>query len=633
MCGIVGFFNCGNEHGLTKATNIVSHRGPDDVGIKWFENFNSGLGHRRLSIIDLSASGHQPMAEPNTGLWICYNGEIYNYLEVKEELKRLGHVFKTGSDTEVILKAYMQWEDECLAKFNGMFSFIIYNEKENSAFIVRDRVGIKPLYYYSVNNSLIVASEIKSILESGEYTRAVDYDAILTPIHYQVTPFTGFKNIKKLPPGHFIKFERGKPEIKQYWKINPKEDKSISESEAIEQFDFLLTDSVKLQMTADVPVGVMLSGGLDSSIISALMVKNTDYKINSFTIKFLEKDLKLQGNVDDSFYAKLIARELGFQHNEIVLEPDVVNLLPKMIYHLDEPLADPSAISTYLISKAARDSGIKVLLNGMGGDEIHSGYRNHLACLHGDIYQRFLPKVIRSFLERQSKKIAESNTQKSFKYKRWVKRFLEFASLPQLERYLASANYARTAETFSEYFTNPHLDFYSTIYYKKHRSFFDDNEVSYLTKMCLNDTRIYMPDHNLTYSDKASMAASIESRPPLTDHRMIEFLFKLPTKYRINGLTQKYLLKKVSEKYLSKNIIYRPKAPFSAPLRGWLKNELKDMVYDLLSERRIKNRGVYNYKYVQSLIKDNESGLMDNSSIIFRLMVNELWFKTFFDNQ
>jgi asparagine synthase (glutamine-hydrolysing) len=628
MCGIVGYFNCGNRQELNAALLSMIHRGPDDSGFQWFDENNCGLGHRRLSIIDLSENGHQPMFHRESGNWILFNGEIFNYNEIRENLTALGCIFRTGSDTEVILWAYYMWGKDCLDRFNGMFSFLIYNEHSSEVFAARDRLGIKPFYYYAGHEKLIIASELKAILACSDYVKEPDFDAIHTPVHFQITPGTGFKGIYKLPPGYFLEWKQRKLKLVKYWEIIPVE-KAINSLEAQEILDGLLQDSVRLQMVADVPVGVLLSGGLDSSIISALMLKNTNGPISSFTIKFKEKDLKQQGNVNDAYYAKKLARQFGFVHHEIEIEPDIIGLVPKMVWHLEEPIADPAAINTYLISKEARDRNIIVLLSGMGGDEVFGGYRAQLACLKADIYNQYLPAFARSLINKGLNHIPQSTSKRNLKYLRWIKQFSSFASLPRFERYLAASNSSLREGNFNAYYLNAG-SFRESFYYKRQKELFYENELSYLTQICLNDTRVYLPDHNLAYSDKASMAASVESRPPLIDHRIVEFMFSLPPEFRINKNIQKYLLKKVSEKYLPEEIIKRPKAPFSAPLRGWLKNELKEYVGDILSYDSIKRRGVYNPDYVIKLIQENDRGLQDHSQLIWRLVINETWFRTFF---
>ncbi|MEO6304401.1 MAG: asparagine synthase (glutamine-hydrolyzing) [Bacteroidia bacterium] len=631
MCGIVGFINCGSKQELAEGVMALKHRGPDSDSVKWFDATNSGLGHARLSIIDLSESGNQPMYDKNTGSWIVFNGEIYNYKDIKLELEKLGYTFSSGSDTEVVLNAYHKWKEGCLEKFNGMFAFCIYDPEKKETFIARDRLGVKPLYYLHQNNGLAFSSEIKSILQLKEYVREPDLAAIQTPVHFQITPYTGFKNIYKLPAGHFIKFN-GANEfvVKKYWDITISETIS-DEKSAAEELDYLINDAVKLNLVSDIPVGVMLSGGLDSSILAALMQKQMTQALNSFTIKFEKKDLKLQGNVDDSYYAKLMADKFGFKHHELIIKPNITELLPKMVYHLDEPIADPSAINTYLIAKAAKEQGISVLLTGMGADEVFGGYRAHLACLKAETYQKYTPKFARDVMQNLVSKLPESNSKRNFKYIRWVKRFLEVASLDQFQRHISIMNTGLRDDTFNKYFVNagPYKESY---YYQLQKQKFNEAQGSYLTKMCYCDSKIYMADHNLTYSDKAMMAAGVEGRPTLIDHRIVELMFKVKPELRIKGNTQKYLLKKVSEKYIPHEIIYRPKAPFSAPMRGWLKNELKEMVNDILSYETIKARGVFNPEYVQKLISNNQKGIEDNSQLIWRLMVNEIWFKTFFKN-
>jgi len=629
MCGIVGFINCGNKKELDLAVKSINHRGPDVQKSVWFQTKNCGLGHTRLKIIDLSDYSNQPMFDKYSNNWIVYNGEIYNYIEIRSELRNIGWNFITSSDTEVVLKAYIQWGKDAISKFNGMFSFAIFNEKSKEVFLCRDRLGIKPIYYYHENEKLIFASEIKSILKCSDYQKEPDYYSLFTPVHFQASPYTGFKNILKLEAGHILTFKDGFININKYWDIIPCEN-IVSFNDAFEELDYLLNDSIKRQMVSDVPIGSLLSGGLDSSIISVLMQKYLNQSLNTFTIKFKKEDLKRQGNVDDSHYAKILAEQYGFNHHEILIEPDIANLLSKLIWHLDEPISDPASINSYLISKEANKKGIKVLLSGMGADEVFGGYRYYLACLKADYYQKF-PSFFRSQLEHFVEKLKNKNINKDNKYIRWIKVFLNVASLPELDRALQIKNSALSPHSFNDFFINEY-SYYNTIYYNREKSIFNMYpQLTYLTKLCLCDSKTYLTDHNLTYSDKSIMAASVEGRPPLIDHRIVELMFKLPSKYRIKGNIQKYLLKKVAEKYLPKQIIYRPKAPFSAPLRGWLKNELSEMVQDILSYQSLKNRGIYNPKYVQKIIVENNQGFKDNSQLLWRLMVNELWFRTFFD--
>jgi asparagine synthase (glutamine-hydrolysing) len=447
---------------------------------------------------------------------------------------------------------------------------------------------------------------------------------------YQISPNTGFRNIYKLEPGTYMIFKDGRLSKKKYWEINPSE-KGISKKKAVEELDDLLNSAVTRQMIADVPIGALLSGGLDSSIIVALMSKNTNNCINTFTIKYLEKDQKFEKMPDDSKYAKKVAHLFHCTHREFEIEPDVVNLLPKIMWHLDEPLADPAAINTYIIAKCARENGIYVLLNGMGGDEVFGGYRKQLACLLADHYQAFIPEFLQDLIQKSVNRLPVATRKGGIRTIRWAKRFLSIARLPQRERYFITNLYS--PEEFQVLFSGGRLgggDYWSTNFIRSQLDIFGTNNLSYLTKMCLCDTQVYLPDHNLTYSDKCMSAVGVEGRPPLTDHRIVEFMFSVPPAYRINGITQKYLLKKVAEKYLPKDIIYRPKAPFGSPLRAWIRGPLKEMIDDYLSPDTLKGRGIYNPAFVWKKIENDRNGMEDNAHLVWTLLCVEIWMRTFF---
>lgn len=629
MCGITGIINGGNAELLARMSDIIAHRGPDDAGLKWFAESSSGLAQRRLSIIDLSPGGHQPMCNETGDLWIVFNGEIYNYKELGEEVVAKGVRLRSTSDTEILLYAYHLWGEACLDKLNGMFAFVIYDSRKRKLFAARDRLGIKPFYYHFENGCLVFASEIKALLNSTLVPKRPDLSALHTPARFQVSPWTGFQDVLKLPPAHCMTLEDGKLSVREYWTLKPTE-LPASEASLIEQLDALLSDSVRLQMRADVPVGVFLSGGLDSSIVSALMRVNTEQTIHSFTIKFSAEDQKFEQMTPDEVYARQVAKQFNFTYHEFEIKPQVEELLPKMVWHLDEPLSDPAAINTYLISKAARDLNIVVLLNGMGGDEIFGGYRKHLACLTAETYQAVVPRAVRRIVQYAADHIPVATASRGLKQIRWGKRFLSFAEAPRSDRYLMS-DLSVAPTQFSQMFAS-HMSYYDSHFFKAQAKRFNGNGLSYLTQMCWNDTLVFLPEHNLTYSDKASMAASIEGRPPLTDHRIVEFMFAVAPRERIHRMTQKYLLKKVSEKYLPKNIIYRPKAPFASPLRSWVRGPLSPMVADLLSESALRSRGLYDPAYVAGLIARDKSGLEDNSYQIWTLLTNEIWFRTFFQN-
>jgi asparagine synthase (glutamine-hydrolysing) len=628
MCGIAGIVGIPDRSAIERMTGLLAHRGPDDSGSWVSEEHGVALGHRRLSIIDLTPGGHQPMSNHSGNLWITFNGEIYNYRDLRSELVGKGYPFRSESDTEVLLAAYETWGERCLNKLNGMFAFAIYDCSKRRLFAARDRVGIKPFYYWYKDGVLVFASEIKAILAYDRVEKRPDYAALRTPVRFQVSPFTGFQDITKLPPGHFLTLEKGRLSERSYWDISVTENNRITESEAIEQLDTLLNDAVRLQMVADVPVGLFLSGGLDSSLIGALMRKRAKQDIHAFTIRFSDADQRFERMPDDSLFARRVAKQFGFQYHEFEIEPRIDELLPNMVWHLDEPLSDPAAINTFIISQAARDRGMIVLLNGMGGDEVFGGYRKHLACLRADPYFRMLPNTVKRLVVSIVAGLPMSNNKRGFRSIRWIKRFLSFAGLPEFERYIAS-DLSLSQEQYKALFGDE-TKYADSVFYKAQKSVFESAQASYLTKMCLNDTKYFLPEHNLTYSDKASMAVGVESRPPLTDHRIVELMFSLPTEYRIRGNKQKFLLKKVAERYLPNSIVHRPKAAFGSPLRSWIKGPLAPLVDELLSSNNIKRHGLYNPGYVKTLIERDRQGLDDNALIIWTLLTTELWFRLHF---
>ncbi len=631
MCGFVGFFNFGNKDLLFEATSMIAHRGPDNQSVYWDKQNNSGLGHRRLSIIDLSESGNQPFWNDTKELAIIFNGEIFNYLELKEELYSLGVTFKSKTDTEVLLKGFEVYGKQILNKLNGMFAFVIYNAVTKEVFAARDHMGIKPFYYYHTNNILVVASEIKSIT-TGIKNIQPDLNAIATPMHFQTAPQTGFMGVEKLESGMYLKFKNNRLSVKKYWSIPVGNKTNKSLEEMTFDLDVLLNKAVKRQMISDVPVGVLLSGGLDSSLIASLMSKNTNTQINSFTIKINESDLKQQGIADDSFYAKKVADKYNFKHNEILIEPDIIDILPKMVYHQEEIIVDPAAINTYLISKMAKDSGIPVLLSGIGADEIFGGYRIHKALNTFNEYGIITNNLISRRTGQLLKHIPDYLPLPTKKHTRWLKKVSFLLSLSKDERHLFAKDAALMPNEHNELFKHK-FSYNELNHIKKETELFQRNHIEYLDKICLSDASIYLPDHNLNYLDKAMMAASIEGRPPLIDYKIVEFAFSCKPEFKIYQGSQKHILKQVARNYLDNEIIDRPKVPFAAPLRSWIKNELKEMVFDLLTESRIKDRGVFNYAYVNKILYEHYKGIKDHAQLILRLIMTEIWFQTFFDRK
>jgi len=570
------------------------------------------------------------MSDPSGRFLITYNGEVFNFREIRAILQSRGHNFRSQSDTEVVLASFEEWGPDCLKRLNGMFAFAIWDTQERVLFASRDRLGIKPLYWTNSHGTLFISSEIKAILATGRVPIEADQEVSHNPWHYPTTPRTGFKNIHKLPPGTSLTWRNGTVSLKQWWQIRPAEN-PIQPKDAAEELVSLLVDAVRLQMTSDVPVGAMLSGGLDSSTIVSLMRRFTSHPVRTFSISFREGDRRLEAMPDDNRFARLVADRFGCVHTEIKIAPKILDLLPHMIWHLDEPIFDPAAINTFVIAKEARSNGIPVLLNGMGADEIFGGYRKHYACILAGRYQTFLPSRMRPVIERAATRLPVAGPTTGFRVARWAKRFLGFASLPPVERFLRS-DLSLSPADYSELYTDSQDRPYESLAeVTARRAPFDNRDISYLTQMCLSDTTTFLPDHNLLYVDKATMAAGVEARAPLIDYRIVELAFRLPDQCRIRGTQQKALLRQVTRPWLPGAVVNRSKASFSAPLRAWIRNDLREMVDDLLSPKAIRDRGLYRPETVWARINADRHGRQDNAHFIWNLLCRELWFRELID--
>ncbi len=632
MCGFFCYHDTGgrplSRGRLMDAATSIAHRGPDGAGAALFENDSVALAHVRLAILDTSDLGNQPMFSQDRSLCMVYNGEIYNYREIRKTLEGMGHGFRSNSDSEVLLEAYRRWGEKCLDRLNGMFSFAIWNLREKTLFAARDRLGIKPLYWMKQGNTLALASEAKAFFAAGLIRPEPDLASLHNPWHFMIGENTGFAGVHKLGAGELLKHGPDGLRRERWWRLRLRE-RNIGETRAVEELDALLNDAVKLQMVSDVPVGAFLSGGLDSSIITALMARHIGTPPRTFTINFTSGDKKFESMPDDGMYARKVARNLGCSHEEIFITPRVAELLPKMIRHMDEPLADPAALNVFLISEAARKKGVPVLLNGMGGDEVFGGYRKQLACLLAERYQR-IPSPLRRIGQEMVNALPVASGKRGFRTLRWAKRFLSFADLDPTRRFMQS-DQSLSPEGYARLHADPASHPYDALSCVQAQRNVLEGDGSYLGRMCLRDTLFFLTDHNLLYTDKATMAASVEGRPPLIDHRIVEWAFTLPPHLRINGRIQKYILKKVSEPYLERDIIHRPKAPFAAPLRSWIRGDLREMVHDTLTPGALKDRGIYNPSSVARLIREEMEGLEDHSQLLWTLLTRELWFKTFID--
>lgn len=610
----------------------IVHRGPDDEGVYVTETSTGdrvGLGHRRLSIIDLSTAGREPMSDSTGRVWLTYNGEIYNFKELRGELESKGYCFRSDTDAEVVIYSYLEWGVAALPRFNGMFAFGLWDSRDESLLLVRDRLGIKPLYYAATPAGFAFASEIKALLAIEGMPREVDLEALDQFMTFLWTPGpkTAFRGVLKLPPGHYLIHRNGQSELREYWDLTFEEDDSLSEAEWTERVREQITRSVRSQLVSDVPLGAFLSGGIDSSTIVALMTGRETECVTTYTFGFRREDLRYDILEDDVKHARSVARHFEIDYHEEFLEPRVIELLPKLIYHLDEPVADPAIITSYLICRTARER-LKVLLSGMGGDEVFAGYPRHIAVRIADAYN-LVPSVLSrpvvaalpgarpgrfTALFRNTKKLARS------------------ARLPARERYLGFGTYfdeSDKGEIYTGDLASAALGFDA---YGAHRRYFEKvADQNFVNQMLYVDLKTFLPCLNLTYTDKTSMAASTEVRVPLLDHELVELAARIPARLKIKGLTRKYILKRAAEAWLPREIINRKKSGFSAPIRAWLVRDLQDMVEDLLSESNVRRRGYFNYSRVRKLIDDNVAGREDNSLKIFQLLTLELWHRTFID--
>lgn len=627
MCGIAGFLNYPNKTTLANKANILQkHRGPDHQAI-WSDDFIA-LAHQRLSIIDLNERSNQPFHKYN--LVIIFNGEIYNYQELKSKYLN-GSEFITTSDTEVVLEMFNKFGEKCLEFFIGMFAFAIYNKDNQELFIARDHFGIKPIFFTKTKSGFAFASELKTLTIIPDFNKEVNMKSLIGSLNYLWIPGNDsmFLGTFKIPPGTFLKIDKKlNYSIHSFYSLK---DETIlgTELEYIQKVKKSLESSIDRHLVADVPVGSFLSGGLDSSLISVLASKRNP-NISTFTIASEKKDKKIEKMASDEEYARLLADRFPFDHHEILVKADIVDYLPKIVHYLDEPIGDPAAINTFLICNAAKEMGIKVLLSGMGADEVFFGYRRMKAVLFAE-KMKAMPGFINKGIETLVNLLPVKIKGRGLKLTRWAKKFVRFSKLPLDESFRVSYSYYKPDELnqitnykYSEKIQEL-VDDHSRIFNLK----FQNDPIN---QMCHTDINMFMVGLNLTYSDRASMAASVELRVPFIDKEVINEAMAIPGKNKFANNQTKYLLRKVAEEFLPKEIIYRSKSNFGAPIRSWISNELKPMVDDLLSYNNIQKRGIFNAEYVRKIIEDDRKGLEDNAFRIYQLLTVELWFREFIDN-
>jgi len=630
MCGIAGYCGEFDKLWLQTAVKLLAHRGPDDSGIWIDDSGKIGFAHTRLSIIDLSIAGHQPMTDSTGQFVIVYNGEIYNFKDIRSELESKGAVFRSQTDTEVLLEAFVLYGENVLSKLNGIFAFAIWNKKEKSLFIARDALGVKPLYYATLKNGFAFASEIKALLPLLE-NKTIDIQSIYRYIAFLWCPGEGtpIKEVRKLSPGEAIIAQDGKIKRKWKWyKIPSNLNKSLSylkEKDAIYKVRESLRKAVHRQLISDVPVGSFLSGGVDSSSI-VFMAREKIPDLKCFTIKL--EGGQDAGFEDDFFYAQMAAKHLGVQLEIINVDADrMANDFEKMVWTLDEPLADPAPLNVLYISKLARDNGVPVVLSGAGGDDIFTGYPRHIALKYERLWS-WIPLSVRKKILNFSELLPGSNPLVRRFHK--IMRPFEYNGDERLSSYFYWIRGQKINKIFSHEVNN---ELNSSIICEPIIKFLEElpKNLSPLERMLALEQRFFLGDHNLLYTDKMSMAVGVEVRVPYLDLELVELSYKIPENLKLRGICLKWILKKSMEQYLPKEIIKRPKTGFGAPVRRWLKKELQEMVSDLLSPDCIKKRGIFNPEMVNQLIHENKKGKMDYAYTILSLMAIELWFRIFVD--
>jgi asparagine synthase (glutamine-hydrolysing) len=622
MCGICGILYKDAERRVDASTlrqmcDTMVHRGPDDEGHIVLNHV--GLGMRRLAIIDLS-TGHQPLTNEEKTVWIVFNGEIYNYRELRTQLEKAGHRFKTSSDTESIVHGYESWGKAVCEKLNGMFGFAIWDENERMLMLARDRLGIKPLYYYQDDEKLVFGSEIKAILQCHGIRRRVDLSALdnYLTFEYIPSPRSIFQDIRKLEPGHILVWKDNELTTRPYWNLIPQE-KPYTKDEAGQHLAELLEDSVRLRLVSDVPLGAFLSGGIDSSIVVAQMARLMNQPVKTFSIGFKES------SYNELPYARAVANRYGTEHHEFTVEAKALELTEKLVGQLDEPFGDFSIFPTYLVSKMARDF-VTVTLSGDGGDELFAGYDTYRAHRFERRYYRHLPTSIKNSVV---SKIARAlpPTEKKKGIANSVKRFVQGTQLPP------SLYHARWMVFLQEWereklFTRDVAgvieegDPYDFI----HRHSREADGCDDVTRTGFIDAKTYLVDDILVKVDRMSMATSLEARVPYLDHRVVEFAFTLPPRLKMRGLDTKYLLKRVFWEDLPKEVQNRDKQGFSIPIKNWIRSDLKPMMLDLLDSRRIRQQGFFDEAYVSRLVDEHLKCKENHSHKLWALMVFQQWY-------
>jgi asparagine synthase (glutamine-hydrolysing) len=624
MCGICGIYGFNDRSLLKRMCDDIAHRGPDDEG--YYYDSCVMLGIRRLKVIDLS-TGNQPIFNEDGSIVVVYNGEIYNFKENRKYLEAKGHKFYTQSDTETIVHLYEEFGDEFIGKLRGMFAFALWDAKKRRLLLVRDRLGIKPLFYYSGSGVLIFSSELKALLQYRGMKKEINFSALHDYLTYMYVPSpdTIFQGIFKLEPGNMMVCEDGKIATRRYWDLSENLNRSVDsfndERAIIEKTYEPMKESVKMHLISDVPLGIFLSGGLDSGTIVAIASEFSSNPVKTFSIGFEDDDYNELDNV------RLVADRFDTEHHEYTLGPVSLEDIENILYFFDEPFADSSAFPTYYVSYHARRNAT-VALSGDGGDELFGGYGNYIIDKIGMIYNK-IPLVIKEELIPFIQKIIPDSSNNIYG-KAKLKKFLNTAPMTPAHRHifwLSCFSEDAKKELYTEKKLKQVLDIDSI---NKYSIFFDKRNMSDFINNCIYvDMKTVLPDDYLTKVDRMSMANSLEVRVPFLDHKMVEFVFSISSKYKIRGLTTKYLLRKIMKDKLPEKILKGKKRGFSIPLTRWLRQDFSILIKEFLSENDVKRRGYFNYSFIKSLSDNHLSGKIDNSKLLWILICFEIWHRRF----
>ena len=623
MCGIAGYVSERVRDGtriLERMNQVMIHRGPDDAGI--YVNGTHGLGMRRLSIIDV-AGGSQPIWNEDHTIGLVFNGEIYNFHELREELEKKGHRFSSHSDTEVIVHLYEEEGIECLKRLNGMFAFALFDQKQEQLFLARDRMGEKPLHYYHHNGEFVFASEIKSILTFPGVSTRLNLEALNLYLGYEYipAPYTIYENINKLEPAHYLLLKKGELSIRPYWRPSFLRGKSLPFDEAVEQLRERIKKSVAMRTMSDVPLGAFLSGGIDSSLVTAFLTQSSSKRVKTFNVSFEDPSF------DESRQAREVAQFLGTDHHEERLTPqNMLQILPEMIQIMDEPFADASAIPTYLLSRFTRKE-VTVALSGDGGDELFYGYPTYQA----HQIARWLPR----WLSQPAKKIADwlpvsdDNISFDFKFRRFTAG-LEYESPARHQIWLGSFEPAQKKQLLSQETSQALAEKDDFDLVQKYWESCDSQDE--WDRLCYTDMRFYLQDDILLKVDRMSMAHSLEVRAPYLDHELVEFVCSLKPDLKLKGFTTKFILKEAAKGLIPEKIIRRSKKGFGIPVAKWIKSDLKEIFTDTLSEKKILEEGLFNPAYVQQLLSEHLNHQHDHRKLLWTLFVFESWRTRTYEN-